>query len=155
MREERSALVAYHYFDFKDASKRHVRGLLASLLSQLSDDSDACQDIPHELFKMCRDGSERPSDAALVKCLGTMLEHSGKPIFIITDALDECPSTTRTPSAREEVELRGVSCRVKPFKSVRLHHQSPWARHPGSSQPSHVCIASCFTSRGTWSKGGY
>jgi hypothetical protein len=103
MREVRSALVAYHYFDFKDTSKRHVRGLLASLLSQLSDHSDACRDALHELFKMCGDGSEQPRDAALVKCLGTMLKSSGKPIFIITDALDECPITTGTPSAREEV----------------------------------------------------
>jgi len=103
MRGERSTLVAYHYFDFKDASKRHLRGLLASLLSQLSDDSDACRDVLHQLFKICRDGSERPSHAALAKCLGTMLKLSGQPIFIIMDALDECPSTTGTPSAREEV----------------------------------------------------
>jgi len=103
MREERSALVAYHYFDFKDASKRNVRGLLASLLSQLSDDSDTCRDVLHQLFKMCRGGSKRPSDAALANCLGTMLKLSGQPIFIITDALDECPNATGTPSAREEV----------------------------------------------------
>jgi hypothetical protein len=103
MREERSALVAYHYFDFKDTSKRHVRGLLASLLYQLSDDSDACRDVLHELSKICRDGSEPPSDAALVKCLGTMLTRLEMPVFIIIDALDECPSTTGTPSAREEV----------------------------------------------------
>ena len=115
MREERSALVAYHYFDFKDASKRHVRGLLSSLLSQLSDDSDACRDVLHELFKICRNGSERPGDAALVECLGTILKLSGQPIFIIIDALDECPSTTGTPSAREEVlnvveDLVGSNC---------------------------------------------
>jgi len=103
MREERSALVAYYYFDFKDASKRHVRGLLASLLSQLSDDSDTCRDILHKLFKMCRDGSERPSHAALARCLGTMLKLSEQPVFIIADALDECPSITGTPSSREEV----------------------------------------------------
>ena len=103
MREERSALVAYHYFDFKDASKRHLRGLLASLLSQLSVDSDACRDVLNQLFKICRDGTERPSHAALAECLRTMLKLSRQPIFIITDALDECPSTTGTPSAREEV----------------------------------------------------
>ncbi len=103
MKEERSALVAYHYFDFKDTSKRHVHGLLASLLSQLSDDSDACRDVLHKLFKTCRDGSEPPSDATLVQCLRTKLKRAGNPIFIITDALDECPSTTGTPSAREEV----------------------------------------------------
>ena len=30
--EASSALIAYHYFDFKDASKRDLRSLLASLL---------------------------------------------------------------------------------------------------------------------------
>jgi len=104
MREDRSALVAYYYFDYKDVSKRYVRGLLASLLFQLCFDSDRCQDILHQLFNTCRKGSERPSDAELAKCLKTILELPGQlPIFITIDALDECPSTTGTPSAREEV----------------------------------------------------
>jgi hypothetical protein len=77
--------------------------LLASLLSQLSDHSDVCRNVLHQLFKMCCNGSERPSDAVLVKCLGSMLKLSGRPIFLITDALDECQSTNGTPSAREEV----------------------------------------------------
>ena len=104
MREDRSALVGYYYFDYKDAAKRNVRGLLASLLFQLCDDSDRCQDILHQLFNMCRKGSERPSDAALARCLKTILELPGQlPIFITIDALDECPNTTGTPSPREEV----------------------------------------------------
>jgi len=102
MREDRSALVAYYYFDYNDASKRHVRGLLASFLFQLCADSDRCQDILLQLFNKCR--FERPSDAALVECLKTILELPGQlPIFITIDALDECPNTTGTPSARDEV----------------------------------------------------
>jgi len=104
MREDRSALIAYYYFDFKDVSKRHVRGLLSSLLFQLCDDSERCWDILHQLFNLCRDGSERPSDTALTECLRTMVQLPGQlPIFIIMDALDECPSNTGTPSARDEV----------------------------------------------------
>jgi len=102
--EERSALLAYHYFDFRDVSKRHVHGLLASLLFQLCNRCNPFQDVLHELFKTCRDGYERPSDAALVNCLKTMVGLPGRPpIFIIIDALHECPSTTDTPSARDEV----------------------------------------------------
>jgi hypothetical protein len=98
------ASIAYYYFDYKDVSKRDVRGLLASLLFQLGDDSDRCWDALHELYKMCHNGSDQPSDAHLAKCLETMVEQPGQgPIFIIIDALDECPSTTGTPSAREEV----------------------------------------------------
>ena len=104
MREVRSALFAYYYFDYKDTSKRNVHGLLVSILFQLSDNSERCWDVLYRLHKMCRDGSEQPSDAALAKCLETMLKLPGQlPIFVVMDALDECPSTTGTPSAREEV----------------------------------------------------
>ena len=104
MLELRSALVAYYYFDFKDAAKRDVRGLLTSLLFQLGDDCDRCRDVLHQLYTTCRDGSEQPSVAALVGCLKKMVELPGQlPIFIIVDALDECPNSTGTPSAREEV----------------------------------------------------
>jgi len=103
--EATSALIGYYYFDFKDASKRDLHGLLTSLLFQLGDDgSDRCWDVLHDLYAICRNGSEQPSDAALAKCLQTMLELPGQvPVFLIIDGLDECPSNTGTPSAREEV----------------------------------------------------
>jgi hypothetical protein len=104
LREERTALVAYHYFDYKDTSKRDVHGLLTSLLSQLSGDSDLCRGVLCQLYEECRNGSERPSEAALAECLNAMIKILAElPIFIIMDALDECPNTTGTPSARDEV----------------------------------------------------
>jgi hypothetical protein len=104
MREARSALIAYFYFDYKDISKRNAHGLLASILFQLTDHSDSCRDLLDQLYKSCSDGSEQPSDAALANCLKSILELPQQlPIFIIMDALDECPSTTGTPSSREEV----------------------------------------------------
>ena len=104
MRESGSALVAYYYLDFKDVAKRDVRGLLASILLQLVDDSDCCWDTLHQLYKSYRLGSEQPSDAAVVKCLVEMIDLPGQvPIYLIIDALDECPNITGTPSAREKV----------------------------------------------------
>ena len=104
MGESRSALVAYYYLDFKDAAKRDVRGLLASILLQLVDDSDRCWDTLHHLYKSHRLGSAQPSDATLIKCLVEMIDLPGQvPIYLIVDALDECPNTTGTPSAREKV----------------------------------------------------
>jgi hypothetical protein len=103
-RESRSALVAYFYFDFKDTTKRDVRGLLASILSQLVDDSDSCWDTLYQLYKACRDGSDQPSEAALARCLKSMVDLPEQvPIFVIVDALDECPNNIGTPSAREKV----------------------------------------------------
>jgi hypothetical protein len=103
MRKATPISMAKYYFDYKDASKRDIRGLLASLLFQLGDNSDRCWDALYELYKTCCDGSEQPSEVALSNCLKSMLELPGQlPIFIIMDALDECPSTG-LPSAREEV----------------------------------------------------
>jgi hypothetical protein len=104
MREDRPALIAYHYFDFKDVSKRDLHGLLTSLLFQLGADPDHCRDVLRKLYTSCQDGSKQPSDAALAECLKGMLELPGQlPTFLIVDALDECPNTTGTPSAREKV----------------------------------------------------
>jgi hypothetical protein len=104
MRESRSVLLAYHYFDFRDAAKRDVRGLLTSLLIQLCDGSDNCWDILSQFYTKCGNGSEHPTDAALSQCLETMLDLPGQvPIHIVIDALDECPNDTGTPSAREKV----------------------------------------------------
>jgi hypothetical protein len=104
MRDVKSSLIAYYYFDFKDASKRNVHGLLTSLLLQFSGESDSCWDVLHALYTACRDGSEQPSDGALAGCLKSMLELPGqRPIFVIMDAIDECPSSSGTPSAREKV----------------------------------------------------
>ena len=102
-----SALIGYYYFDYKDISKRDIRGMLTSLLFQLSCSSDTCResrDVLYRLHTACNDGSEQPSSASLAKCFGDILKLPGQlPIFVILDALDECPSTTETPSAREKV----------------------------------------------------
>ena len=116
MQEARRALIAYFYFDFKDVSKRRFRGLLASILFQLSDGSDGCWDVLHKLYTSCHGGAEQPSDVALAGCLKRMLElPEQRPIFLVIDALDECPITAGTPSAREEVldfleDLAGSGC---------------------------------------------
>jgi hypothetical protein len=104
LRKATSALLGYYYFDFKDVAKRDLRGLLSCLLTQLVDDSDHCWDILSQFHTNCRDGSEQPSEAALGRCLRDMLELPGQvPIYIIVDAVDECPNTAGTPSPREKV----------------------------------------------------
>jgi len=104
IRKDLPALIAYYYFNRKDASKRDVRGLLASLLFQLGYLSERCWDILHRLYITSHDCPERPSDADLELCLKSMLGlQKNVPIFVIIDALDECPGATRTPSPGETV----------------------------------------------------
>ena len=103
-REEGLALIAHFYFDFRDSSKQDVRGALSSLLTQLSAQSDTYFRI-FERFYLKRDGgSKGPGKTALRKCLKSMLKLQDQgPIFIILDAIDECPDSAGTPSPRENV----------------------------------------------------
>ena len=113
---DRSTLLAYFYFDFKDTAKQNSHALLSSLLVQLSDQSDILCDILFSLYSAHKLGSEQPTDDSLAQCLEDMLAITGQaPIYLIIDALDECPNDSGIPSSREKV-LRLVK------DLVGLHH---------------------------------
>ena len=98
------ATMAYYYFDFRDVKKQDRYGLLSSLLSHLSVESDYCYEVLSKLYVDNAGGTQKPTRSALAKCLKDMLSLPGQgQIFIIVDALDECPNFSGTPSAREEV----------------------------------------------------
>ena len=98
------ATMAYYYFDFRDVKKQDCYGLLSSLILQLSAESDSCCNILSHLYSDNSRGIRKPTMIALKKCLSDMLSLPGQgPIYIIVDALDECPNLSGTPSAREEV----------------------------------------------------
>ena len=98
------ATMAYYYFDFRDARKQDRHGLLSSLLSQLSAKSDSCSDILSQLYSSYAGGTGKPATSTLTKCMKDMLSLPGQgPIYIIVDAVDECPNVSGMPSAREQV----------------------------------------------------
>ncbi|KAH9966341.1 hypothetical protein BGW80DRAFT_734307 [Lactifluus volemus] len=98
------ASLAYFYLDFKDTSKQNARALLASILVQCSAQSDACCNILSRLHSAHKAGSEQPNDEAMRECLREMLATPCQgPLFIVIDALDECPQSAGTPSPRERV----------------------------------------------------
>ncbi len=99
-----SAFLAYFYFDFQDTAKQDPRALLSSLLVQLSDQSDIFCDALFSLYSAHKRGSEQPTDDSLARCLKDMLAITGQvPIYLIMDALDECPNDSGIPSSREKV----------------------------------------------------
>ena len=99
-----SALLAYFYFDFKDKEKQDLHALLSSLLIQLSDQSDICFDTLFSLYSAYRKAAEIPTDDSLAECLKDMLTITGQvPIYLVIDALDECPNDTGIPPLREKV----------------------------------------------------
>jgi hypothetical protein len=78
--------------------------LLPSLVTQLSSSSDRCLDILFHLYIAHGDGAEKPSEGALKRCLKEMLTFPDQhPVYLIIDALDECPNTSGMPSPREQV----------------------------------------------------
>ncbi|KAH9037397.1 ankyrin repeat-containing domain protein [Lactarius deliciosus] len=98
------AIMAYFYFDFKDLSKQTCHDLLLSLVAQLSTRSSPFCDILHRVYKAHDNGTRQPNDDTLKECLKEMLRLPGqRPIFIVLDALDECPDSSGIPSPRDEV----------------------------------------------------
>ena len=104
LRDTGLALITYFYCDFRDSKKQEVTGLLASLVAQLSAKSDPCYHILSALYSEFDGGSQRPDDDALLGCFEKMLKTEGQPtIYIILDALDECPNDSGVKSPRDRV----------------------------------------------------
>ena len=101
--------MAYYYFDFRDIKKQDCYGLLSSLVLQLSAESDPCFNILSQLYSNHGRGVEKPDIDALKKCIMDMLSLPRQgPVYMILDAVDECPNFPGRPSARGEVlELIG------------------------------------------------
>lgn len=93
--------MAYFFFDFNDRRKRDIRGLLSSLVVQLSRQSDSFSDILFRYHSTHHFGSQQ---FALAQCLEDMLKGPKKiPIYLVIDALDECQNTTGISSSHEDV----------------------------------------------------
>jgi len=75
--------------------------LLSSLIVQLSAKPDLYFDILSDLYSKRDARSQLPNVDALTQCLKDMLELPGQPpIYIVVDALDECPNFFGAPSPR-------------------------------------------------------
>ena len=104
MRKAGLATFAFFYYDFREDQKKDLRGLLSSLLAQLCHQSNDYCDTIFEFYSEHANGLRHPSDEALVGCLKDLLKHPGlAPVYLIVDALDECPDTSAIPSPRTKV----------------------------------------------------
>ena len=143
------ASLVFFYCDFKDDRKMGLRGLLLSFLSQLYHQSDSYFEILSKFYLEHDKGLRRPDDKELEECLKKLLNHPGlAPVYLIVDALDECPnpSSVRSPrikvlsfieelvktrirnlricvTSRPELDIKDV---LEPliFRSVSLHDES-------------------------------
>ena len=140
------ASLGFYFFDFRETEKKHRRRLLSSLLWQLSGQSNAYRDILSHLYSAHRDDEQSPHDKVLAECLTNILRCQGQaPVYLILDAVDECPITCDTQTPRQNVlsivkdlvDLRLPNLRIcltsrpevdikyilDPFCSISLHDQ--------------------------------
>jgi len=104
MRTTGLASLAFFYCDFRDDQKKYLRGLLSSLLVQLCGQSDAYYHVLSNFYSSHDNGGQLASDSELFQCLKQVLELPDQStVYIVIDALDECPAMTGLPSPREEV----------------------------------------------------
>ena len=101
LRDANQASLAYFFFDFRDKGKQNVRNFLTSLLIQLSAHSEPCRNIMSRIYWKHGKGTEQPSIDALTHCLHEMLYvATQQPIYVIIDAIDECPNISGLPTPR-------------------------------------------------------
>ena len=101
--------MAYFYCDFRDTRKQNLRDLFPSLVIQLSARSDHYCALLSSLYLKHNSGGKnsggkKPSEDELMKCLKEMVALPDQPpVYIIIDALDECPDSSGFPTPREQV----------------------------------------------------
>ena len=114
LRDAGQASLAYFFFDFRDKEKQSVRNFLTSILIQLSAHLD-CRKILSHVYRAHGNGTQQPSIDLLKYCLCKMLLVAAQqPVYVIIDAIDECPNFSGLPTPRavlldileELVELR-------------------------------------------------
>jgi NACHT domain len=104
MRKSGLTSLTIFYHDSRESQKKCLRGLLSSVLFQLCDQSDSHHDMLSTFRSTHRDDEQSPRDDELVRCSKSLLGIRGQaPVYLIIDALDECPSSSAMPSPREEV----------------------------------------------------
>jgi len=103
MQKSGLASLALFYYDFREKEKKDLRGLLSSVLFQLCDQSDSYYAILSSFYSTSNKGTRSPNNDELIRRLKDLLNLQGQaPVYLIVDALDECPNTS-LPSHRDQV----------------------------------------------------
>ena len=147
MQKSGLASLAIFYYDFREGETMVLRGLLSSILFQLCNQSYSYYAILSAFYSTYHDGARSPSDDELIRWLKDLLDLPGQaPVYLIIDALDECPNTSLPPhryqvlvlledlvesklnlricvTSRPEIDIKAILGPLA-FRSVSLHDQS-------------------------------
>ncbi len=109
MQQSGHASLAMYYYDFREDEKKKTDlcRLLSSVLFQLCQQSDSYHPILFTFYSKHvthLNDTRAPRADELIRCLIDMLNLPGsRQVYLIVDALDECPSTSSLSSPREEL----------------------------------------------------
>jgi NACHT domain len=121
MRKDGHASLAFFYCDFREDEKTGLRGLLSSLLVQLCHQRNSYSDVVFKFYSKHAKGFRPPSNNALVRCLKDILELSEPvPVYLIVDALDECPNIPAVRSPRVKVLILIEELIESQFPNLRM-----------------------------------
>ena len=98
------ASLVIFYFHFGDTTKQDARNLLSSVLFQLCSQSEKISQVISSIYSSHGNGSREPSIDTLLDCLKQILALLGQgSLYIVMDALDECPVSSGLRTQRQEV----------------------------------------------------
>jgi hypothetical protein len=111
--KSRRALV-YYYFDFNDIEKQSPSNLVSSLVAQLCSKAVNIPAQLKELYQRCNNGQQKASLYELKFMLADIANELDD-VFIVIDALDECPITG------ERKELMEIITEIKAWPLSNIH----------------------------------
>lgn len=111
---------AYIYCDRRDHATQWIDELIASILKQLTQKLPSLPTCVLQMYEQHRYGQTRPYLSEILRALHTMLGEYSR-VFIIVDALDECPTSSGCrQSFLTELSALQSQCGVNCFATSRL-----------------------------------
>ncbi|KAI0479765.1 ankyrin repeat-containing domain protein [Xylaria cf. heliscus] len=98
----------YFFFTFSDTSKQDFADALRSLVIQLYFKKHDVRDHLDSLFDSCQNGKSQPSLKMLLETFHCMARQAGE-IWIVLDALDECPTLIKDPTGNKHPRKKLLS----------------------------------------------
>ena len=110
--------LAYWYFDFNDKDKQSVDNLLRSLVRQLVATAHPFPEFIRILGTEYKAPGRHPDTKTLAKILAQVIAYLSKEVYVVIDALDECPEE---PGNLGRQELLDFLQYLDQQKHERLH----------------------------------
>jgi hypothetical protein len=86
-----SPILLYFFFDFRDKRKQSLENMARTLAHQLYYQDISIQQPLDKLLHACGDGYRKPSTELLLRVVLEFLLNTGRRVYLVLDALDECP----------------------------------------------------------------